>query len=263
MSLPPVTTPPVPGTTATLPRFTIWEWVWVVVLTPLISYGYLRIDIDLDPALLPHSILARSGPVLLLLVGVGFVLSWATVYELRTNRSRVEQWLNRFCYHFLGPVLPIMAIVWIDPYQPSILYASMFFYCFGLAAIGMTPFGLSLVFGMLMARRRQASKGAAEHGMPGGEEIVGLGPLTWAATGIWLLATVSASVYGMWLAQTNPYDNASLLMSSVIICSAIVLASAGVGWIWWCAARYARQTGDTALLASAMMRWRWQRRNAW
>lgn len=263
MSLLPSPMQAAPATTAARPRFTIWERIWVVVLTPLISLGYLRIDIKLDPALLPHSILARSGPVLLLLVGVGFVLSWATVYELRTNRSRLERWLNRFCYHFLGPVLPIMAIVWIDPYQPSILYASMFFYCFGLAAIGMTPFGLSLVVGMLMARKRQASKSAAEHGMPGGEETVGLGPLTWAATGIWLLATFSASVYGMWLAQANPYDNASLLMSFVIICSAIVLGSAGLGWIWWCAVRYARQTGDAVLLASAMMRPRWQHRNAW
>lgn len=251
MSLPTGDMQAAPATTAIRPRFTKWDWVRVGVLTLLLSAGYLVIDIALDPALLPHAARAGRLLVLLFLVSIGFFLSWGIIYELHAKRSRVERTFNVLFYLLAGPTFPIWSIVWLDPYQPNIRYASMMFTGFGLGAIGLTPFGLSLVYGLLMARGRYTSEDMyAGRGVPGREEVVGLGSLAWTATYIWLLATVAASIYGMWLALTNPLDNASLLMSFVILFSALVLAIGGIGWIWWHAGRYARQTGDAALLVS-------------
>lgn len=251
MSLPPSDMQAVSDKTATRPRFTKRDWVRVGVLALFLSAGYLAIDIVLDPALLPHAARAGRLPVLLLLVGIGFFLSLAIVFELRAKRTRVEWVLNLLCCLSLGSVFPIVAIVWLDPYQPNARNGSVVFTALGLSAIGLTLFGLALVYGLSSAHRRYSREGAyAESGVPGREEVVGLGSLVWAATGVWFLAVVSASIYAIWLALTSPFDNAPLPMPFVIVCSALVLSISGLGWIWWYAGRYARRTGDAALLAS-------------
>ncbi len=251
MSLPPATTPPVSATTATRPRFTIWEWVWVVVLTLLLSTSYLTIDIVLDPALLPHAARAGRLPVLLFLVSDGFFLSVAIVFELRAKHLRFEWVLNLLCCLSVGLVFPIVAIVWLDPYQSNARNGSVVFIALGLSAIGLTLFGLALVYGLRSAHRRYSRERAhAESGVPGREEVVGVGSLVWAATGVWFLAVVSASIYAIWLALTSPFDNASLPMPFIIVCTALVLSIGGLGWIWWYAGRYARRMGDATLLAS-------------
>lgn len=258
MSEPPATTPPVSTTTVIRRGITRRNALLIVLVTLALSVAYLLIDIALDPALLSHAARAGRLPVLLVLVGFGFSMGFGILLEVEAKRSRVERALNLLSILLLGPMLPIWSIVWLDPFQPNIRYAGVMFTGFGLGTIGFTLFGLSLLYGLLMARGRYTSEGSyAERGVPGREEIVGLGSLVWVATGVWLLAVVSASIYGMWLSLTNPLDNATLLMSFTVLCSALVLSMVGVGWImvgvgwiWWHTGRYARQTRDTALLAS-------------
>lgn len=251
MSLPPVTMPPVSATTVRRRGISRRNALWLLLLTLALSAAYLLIDIALDPSLLPHAARAGRLPVLLLLVGFGFFMGFCILVEVEAKRSRVERTLNLLSILLLGPMMPIWSIAWLDSFLPNMRYGTFAATGMGIADIGFIPCVLSLLYGLRAARRRHETEAAhAARGVPAREQVVGFELLVLAATVIWLLVVVSASIYGTWLALTNASDDATLFLSFALVGGAFVVVVVPFFWLLRRTRHYARQVGDIALLAS-------------
>lgn len=249
MSEPPFTTPPASANALARRGFTRRNALLIVLMTLALSASYLLIDIALDPALLPHAARAGRLPVLLVLVGVGFVLSLGVRMELETKRSRVEKALNVLAGLLSSPAFPIWSMAWIETNLPNLQAIEVAATGFGLLLIGLVLCIPSLAYGLQMARQRNATTDSVS-GAHSDLQIVGLRSAIWIAASAWSFLLVVAITYAMWSTLTSSMLDSRLFVPLAIFASAFIIVMVTFFWLWFRARRYARQTGDAVLLFS-------------